>query len=101
MTKGPGFFRAFFLVSEPQQIAAPDAKACRDDRSVLYHRVPRLFDALALARGDGRHARMLKSLARVELLNQRVLRRGASNAASAFALARCAWVPKNCSLPAA
>src|SRR5665811_2054124 len=43
-------------------------KACRDDHSVLYHRVPRLFDALALARGDGRHARLLKSLARVELL---------------------------------
>ena len=43
-------------------------KACRDDRSVLYHRVPRLFDALALARGDGRYARLLKSLARVELL---------------------------------
>ena len=43
-------------------------KACRDDRSVLYHRVPRLFDALALARGDGRHARLLKTLARVELL---------------------------------
>ena len=43
-------------------------KACRDDRSVLYHRVPRLFDALALARGDGRHARLLKSLARAELL---------------------------------
>jgi len=43
-------------------------KACRDDRSVLYQRVPRLFDALALARGDGRHARLLKSLARVELL---------------------------------
>jgi hypothetical protein len=32
-------------------------KACRDDRSVLHHRVPRLFDALALARGDGRYAR--------------------------------------------
>jgi DNA replication protein DnaC len=43
-------------------------KACRDDRSVLYHRVPRLFDALALARGDGRHARLLKAIARVELL---------------------------------
>src|ERR1700745_512488 len=43
-------------------------KACRDDRSVLYHRVPRLFDALALARGDGRHTRLLKSIARVELL---------------------------------
>jgi DNA replication protein DnaC len=43
-------------------------KACRDDRSVLYHRLPRLFDALALARGDGRHARLLKTIARVELL---------------------------------
>jgi DNA replication protein DnaC len=43
-------------------------KACRDDRSVLYHRMPRLFDALALARGDGRHARLLKTLSRVDLL---------------------------------
>jgi DNA replication protein DnaC len=43
-------------------------KACRDDRSVLYHRVPRLLDAVALAHGDGRHARLLKTLARVELL---------------------------------
>jgi len=43
-------------------------KACRDGRSVFYQRVPRLFEALALARGDGRHARMLKNLARVELL---------------------------------
>ena len=43
-------------------------KACRDNRSVLYHRVPRLFDALALARGDGRLDRLLRSLARVELL---------------------------------
>ena len=32
-------------------------KACRDNRSVLYQRVPRLFEALALARGDGRHPR--------------------------------------------
>ena len=43
-------------------------KACRDGRSVFYQRAPRLFEALALARGDGRHARMLKTLARVELL---------------------------------
>ncbi len=43
-------------------------KACRDNRSVLYQRLPRLFDALALARGDGHHPRLLKSLARVELL---------------------------------
>ena len=43
-------------------------KACRDGRVVAYHRVPRLFEALAIARGDGRHARMLKALARVDLL---------------------------------
>ena len=43
-------------------------KACRDGRSVLYHRLPRLLEALGLARGDGRYARMLKSLARVQLL---------------------------------
>jgi len=43
-------------------------KACRDGKSVLYQRIPRLFEALALARGDGRHARLLKTLARVQLL---------------------------------
>jgi len=43
-------------------------KACRDNRSVLYHRVPRLFEALALARGDGRYARLLKTIGRAQLL---------------------------------
>jgi hypothetical protein len=43
-------------------------KACRDNLSVLYHRVPRLFAALALARGDGRYAKLLQQLARVDLL---------------------------------
>lgn len=43
-------------------------KACRDGRNVAYHRVPRLFEALALARGDGRHARMLKAIARLDVL---------------------------------
>ena len=43
-------------------------KACREDFSVAYHRAPRLFAALGLARGDGRYARMLKALARVDLL---------------------------------
>ena len=43
-------------------------KACRDNLSVLYHRLPRLFTALALARGDGRYAKLLRSLARVNLL---------------------------------
>ena len=43
-------------------------KACRDNRSVLYHRVPKLFAELALARGDGRYARILRSLNGAQLL---------------------------------
>ena len=43
-------------------------KACRDNRSVLYQRVPKLFGELALARGDGRYARLMKTLTRVEIL---------------------------------
>jgi DNA replication protein DnaC len=43
-------------------------RACRDNRSVLYQRVPRMLEGLGLARGDGRYARMLKSLARVQVL---------------------------------
>lgn len=43
-------------------------KACREDFSVAYHRVPRLFATLALARGDGRYDKMLRALAKVDLL---------------------------------
>ena len=43
-------------------------KACRDNRSVLYQRVPKLFADLALARGDGRHARIMRSLTGAQLL---------------------------------
>ena len=43
-------------------------KACRENLSVLYQRVPRLMTGLALARGDGRYAKLLRSLARVNLL---------------------------------
>lgn len=43
-------------------------KACRDNRSVLYHRWPRLCEELALARGDGRHPHNIKSLGRAEVL---------------------------------
>ena len=43
-------------------------KACRDNRSVLYQRVPKLFAELALARGDGRYARILRSITSVQLL---------------------------------
>jgi DNA replication protein DnaC len=42
--------------------------ACRQNRSVLYQRVPRLFEALALARGDGRYSRLLKTLSRTQVL---------------------------------
>ena len=42
--------------------------ACKEDFSVLYHRIPRLFAALALARGDGRYAKLLRSIGRVKLL---------------------------------
>jgi DNA replication protein DnaC len=43
-------------------------KACRDNRSVLYHRIPRLFPDLALARGDGRYPRLMRALGGVKLL---------------------------------
>ena len=43
-------------------------QACRDNYAVLYKRVPKLFTELALARGDGRYARLMRSLARIELL---------------------------------
>src|ERR1700737_1330361 len=42
--------------------------ACRDTRSVLYQRVPKLFADLALARGDGRYARIMRSLTGAQLL---------------------------------
>ncbi len=43
-------------------------KACRDNHSVLYQRVPRLFSDLALAHGDGRFGRLMRALGGVDLL---------------------------------
>ena len=43
-------------------------KACRDNRSVLYQRIPKLFAELAMARGDGRYARIMRTLNGVQLL---------------------------------
>jgi DNA replication protein DnaC len=43
-------------------------KACRENMSVLYTRMPRLFTELGVAHGDARYARLLKSIARVKLL---------------------------------
>ncbi len=43
-------------------------KACRDNNAVLYVRVPKLFDELAIAHGDGSLARRLARLGAVDLL---------------------------------
>lgn len=43
-------------------------KACREDFSVLYLRLPRLFEDLAIAKGDGRYPRLLASFAKADLL---------------------------------
>ena len=42
--------------------------ASRADRTVLYHRLPRLFADLELARGDGRFDRLFRKIARADLL---------------------------------
>jgi len=43
-------------------------KACREGYSTLYTRAPRLFQDLALARGDGSFSSLLKTLAKTRLL---------------------------------
>jgi DNA replication protein DnaC len=43
-------------------------KACRDNHSVLYQRIPKLFGDLALARGDGRYGRLFRALSGVAVL---------------------------------
>jgi hypothetical protein len=45
------------------------AAVSEENLSVLCQRSSRLFGALALARGDGRYARMMRQLACVNLLN--------------------------------
>lgn len=42
--------------------------ACRRGLRVLYRRVPRLFDELTLAKADGTYAKLLRKLARAQLL---------------------------------
>ena len=43
-------------------------KACRDGYSVHYARVPRLFADLELAHGDGRFAKLFRTLTKADLL---------------------------------
>jgi DNA replication protein DnaC len=43
-------------------------KACREGRSVIYHRLTRLLTELTVARGEGRLLRVLKTLSQVDLI---------------------------------
>jgi DNA replication protein DnaC len=77
-------------------VCALGHKACRENMSVLYARVPRLFADLAIAHGDARYARLLRSLARVKLLilddwgpeGSPPIRRAASSKSSRIATTR-------------
>jgi DNA replication protein DnaC len=73
--QNPGFRRGKALIIEgPAGVGqswlacALGHKACRDNRSVLYQRIPRLFSDLVLARGDGRYPRLMRALGGVKLL---------------------------------
>jgi DNA replication protein DnaC len=43
-------------------------KACLEGYTALYHRLPRLLEDLEVARGDGRYMKLLRALARVDVL---------------------------------
>ena len=43
-------------------------RACVEGYTAMYFRAPRLFGELAVARGDGRYARLMNSISRVQLL---------------------------------
>ena len=43
-------------------------KACRDGFTVQYHRLSRLFDELGYAHGDGRYPKVMKKLARTDVI---------------------------------
>ena len=49
-------------------VCALGQKACRDGKTVSYHRLPRLFAELELAHGDGRFPRLFGQLVRADLL---------------------------------
>lgn len=43
-------------------------KACREGHTALYLRMPRLFQELAIAKGDGRYTKLMASYAKTRLL---------------------------------
>lgn len=62
LISGPTGIGKTYLASALGNVAA------RGGFTVLYQRAPRLFEALAQARGDGSHLRMIERLGRVQLL---------------------------------
>jgi len=55
-------------VGKSYLVSAIGQAACRRRQRVLYRRVPRLFDELALARADGSYAKVLARLAKTDVL---------------------------------
>jgi DNA replication protein DnaC len=55
-------------VGKPYLACAFAQKACREGYSTLYLRVTKLFEDLALAKGDGRYLKLLASFAKTDLL---------------------------------
>jgi DNA replication protein DnaC len=49
-------------------VCALAQKACRDDFSVLYKRMPRMFAELDMGRADGRYPRLFRALTKANLL---------------------------------
>ena len=53
----------------PMKLACALAhKACRDGHLVVYQRLPRLLEELALSHHDGRYRKLMKSLLKADLL---------------------------------
>ena len=50
------------------QSCALGNQSCRQGRSVRYLRVPRLFEQLRIAHGDGSYPRLMNQLAKTDLL---------------------------------
>ncbi|GAH05543.1 unnamed protein product, partial [marine sediment metagenome] len=43
-------------------------KACREGYTAIYHRLPRLFEQLAMAKGDGLYAKLLDKTAKCDVI---------------------------------
>jgi DNA replication protein DnaC len=55
-------------IARKQNLIILGQKACRDDFSVLYKRLPRMFAELELGRADGRYPRLFRALTKANLL---------------------------------